>query len=68
MNSLYLLIPVALIFISIAIAIFFWAVNSGQYEDLSTESRRILFDEDHKQDQMTPDNVDRKQGDSERDV
>lgn len=45
MESLYLLIPVSLIFCAIAVAIFFWAVNSGQYEDLDGEGQRILFDE-----------------------
>ncbi len=46
MESLLILIPLALIFVAIAIAIFFWAVRSGQYDDLDTEARRILFDED----------------------
>ncbi len=46
MESLYLLVPVALIFIAIAIKVLFWAINSGQYDDLDTEAHRILFDED----------------------
>jgi len=47
MASLYLLIPVSLIFCALAIAIFFWAVNNGQYDDLDGEGERILFgDED----------------------
>ncbi|NIB41952.1 cbb3-type cytochrome oxidase assembly protein CcoS [Pseudomaricurvus alkylphenolicus] len=45
MESLYLLVPVALIFLAIAIKVLFWAVNSGQYDDLDTEGHRILFDE-----------------------
>lgn len=45
MDSLYLLIPVSLLFCFIAIAIFFWAVNNGQYEDLDGEGERVLFDE-----------------------
>ena len=48
MESLYLLVPVALIFLVIAIRVLFWAVNSGQYDDLKTEAYRILFDEDEK--------------------
>ena len=31
--------------IAIATAIFFWAVKSGQYDDLNTDGRRILFDD-----------------------
>ena len=46
MESLYLLIPVALIFILVAVKVFFWAVNSGQYDDLNTEAHRILFEDD----------------------
>ena len=46
MESLFLLIPVALVFVVIAIKVLFWAVNSGQYDDLNTEGYRILFDDD----------------------
>ncbi|WP_461516411.1 cbb3-type cytochrome oxidase assembly protein CcoS [Porticoccus sp.] len=46
MASLYLLIPVSLIFCALAIWIFFWAVNNGQYDDLEGEADRILFEED----------------------
>lgn len=45
MESLYLLVPVALIFVAVAIRFFFWAINSGQYDDLDTEGQRILFDD-----------------------
>lgn len=45
MDSIYLLIPVALIFTAIAISAFFWAVNNKQYDDLDSEGERILFDE-----------------------
>ncbi|SDJ81464.1 cbb3-type cytochrome oxidase assembly protein CcoS [Microbulbifer yueqingensis] len=46
MESLYFLIPIAIIFVATAVKLYFWAVNSGQYDDLETEGRRILFDED----------------------
>lgn len=45
MNSIYLLIPIAVILVFAALAIFFWAVKSGQYEDLDSEGKRVLFDE-----------------------
>jgi cbb3-type cytochrome oxidase maturation protein len=44
MESLYFLVPCALIFIGLAIKILFWAINSGQYDNLDTEAHRILFD------------------------
>ncbi|HEY7772098.1 MAG TPA: cbb3-type cytochrome oxidase assembly protein CcoS [Marinagarivorans sp.] len=46
MESLYLLIPVAIIVVAVSVAVFFWAVKSGQYDDLDTEGHRILFDDD----------------------
>lgn len=46
MESLYLLIPLSLLFVGVAVAIFFWAVKSGQYDDLQRESERILFDDE----------------------
>lgn len=46
MTSLYLLIPIALVFVAIAVRILFWAINSGQYDNLDTEAHRILFDDD----------------------
>ncbi|MGS2718522.1 cbb3-type cytochrome oxidase assembly protein CcoS [Eionea flava] len=45
MESLYLLIPIALIVVVLAIKLLFWAINNGQYDNLNTEGHRILFDE-----------------------
>ncbi len=46
MESLYLLIPISLILLAVAVAVFFWAVNSGQYDDIDREGERILFDDE----------------------
>ncbi len=46
MESLYLLIPVALIFCVIVIKLLLWAIDSGQYDDLDKESWRIISDDD----------------------
>lgn len=43
-ESLYFLVPCALIFIGLAIKVLFWAINNGQYDNLDTEAHRILFD------------------------
>lgn len=45
MESLYLLIPIAMIFLVVALLVFFWSVRSGQFDDLGSQGRRILFDE-----------------------
>jgi cbb3-type cytochrome oxidase maturation protein len=49
MNVLYLLIPIALVILVIAIKLLFWAINNGQYDDLDMEGHRILFDDDDAQ-------------------
>jgi len=46
LESLFLLVPIALIFVAIALKVFFWAIKSGQYDNLDTEAHRILFDDD----------------------
>lgn len=46
MESLYLLIPIALLFCVIAIKLLLWAINSGQYDDLDKEAWRILVDDE----------------------
>lgn len=51
MPALYVMIPVALLIVGIAIYIFFWAVDGGQYDDLDGPAHSILFDDqdpDHK--------------------
>ncbi|MAT50010.1 MAG: cbb3-type cytochrome oxidase assembly protein CcoS [Porticoccaceae bacterium] len=54
MESLYLLIPLSLIVLLIAVAIFVWAVNSGQYDDVDREGERILFDDDNRFEKPKP--------------
>lgn len=46
MGSIYVLIPLAILLVSIAIAVFFWAVKSNQFEDLERHGSSILFDDD----------------------
>ena len=48
MNILYLLIPLALVLLAVAVWAFFWAVGSGQFDDLDTPAVRILLDDDDK--------------------
>lgn len=46
MEIYFFIIPVGLIFIGLAIRFLFWALKSGQYDNLETEANRILFDDD----------------------
>jgi len=46
MDILYLLIPISLIIVAIAVWVFMWAIRSGQYEDMEGPAHRILMDDD----------------------
>ncbi|UTF60050.1 cbb3-type cytochrome oxidase assembly protein CcoS [Gilvimarinus sp. DA14] len=54
MDSLFFLIPVALVFVAIAVRVLFWAINSGQYDNLDTEAHRILFDDERDYKKVPP--------------
>lgn len=45
MAALYVLIPIALLLLAVAIAAFVWAVDRDQFEDLEAEGERILLDD-----------------------
>lgn len=46
MSIIYVLIPIAAIFVALAIGIFFWAVRSDQFEDLERQGMNVLLDDD----------------------
>ncbi|WP_300181589.1 cbb3-type cytochrome oxidase assembly protein CcoS [uncultured Aliivibrio sp.] len=46
MASLYLLIPIAIMLVCVAVAVFIWAAKSDQFGDLVPHGTEILFDED----------------------
>lgn len=61
MESLYILIPIAIVFVCIAVAIFIWAVKSDQFDDLDRQGHSILFDDNedkpkvnHQSDEKAP--------------
>ena len=45
MESLYILIPIAVLFIVVAGSLFFWAIGDGQFDDLESAANSILFEE-----------------------
>ena len=47
MEIIYLLIPLSLLLIAAAIGAFFWAVNSGQSDDLDSPPLDILQDDEY---------------------
>ncbi|MDR5904680.1 cbb3-type cytochrome oxidase assembly protein CcoS [Franzmannia qiaohouensis] len=58
MTILYLLIPLTLILLALAVWAFFWAVRNDQFEDLEGPAHRILFDED--ENDLTPEERQRR--------
>ena len=46
MSIIYVLIPIAVLFVFIGLGIFFWAVRSRQFDDLEKEGMSILFDDE----------------------
>lgn len=45
MPALYIMIPAALLLVGVAIYVFFWAVDSGQYDDMEGPAHSVLFDD-----------------------
>ena len=46
MDALYLLIPLGIIVIIVAVVAFILTIKSGQYDDLEGAAYRILMDDD----------------------
>jgi len=45
MSVLYLVVPVALLLVGVALAAFAWAARRGQFDDLTTPAMRALQDD-----------------------
>ncbi len=45
MSILFVLIPLAVLMLGVALAAFFWAVGHDQFDDLETPGVRVLFDD-----------------------
>lgn len=46
METVFVLLPLALLIAAIAVASFIWASLSGQFDDLDTPAIRMLFDDE----------------------
>lgn len=46
MNIIFVLIPIAILFVIIAAVLFFWAIRAEQFEDLDRQGSSILFDDE----------------------
>lgn len=71
MSVLYLLLPIAIFFLIIAIAFFFWAIRNDQFDDMESPALKIVID-DHQQKKKVPrklatDNSDKVSNDNSKD-
>lgn len=48
MSIIFVLIPLGLMLLALAIWAFFWAAGSGQFDDLESPAWRILLDDDRR--------------------
>jgi cbb3-type cytochrome oxidase maturation protein len=46
METIFVLLPLALLIAVIAVGFFIWAARTGQFDDLDTPAVRILFDDE----------------------
>jgi len=46
MEVIYLLIPIAVLFVIVMAVAVVWAISSGQYDDLDRAAEEILLDDD----------------------
>ncbi|SHN00914.1 cytochrome oxidase maturation protein, cbb3-type [Pseudomonas asturiensis] len=67
MPALYIMIPAALLLVGVAIYVFFWAVDDGQYDDMDGPAHSILFDDQDPDHQAAAQNTpsDHKRSDSD---
>ena len=46
MTMIFLLLPISLAIVVLAVAAYVWAVRRGQFDDLETPPMRMLFDDE----------------------
>ena len=62
MSILYVLIPLAVVLLAVAVWALLWAIKNGQFDDLETHGWSVVLDDDQKpppmeETQEKPDNV-----------
>ena len=55
METIFVLLPLALLIAAIAVGFFIWAARTGQFDDLDTPAVRMLFDDEEPQRQARTD-------------
>jgi len=48
MSMLYILIPLAVVLLAVAVWALLWAIRNGQFDDLETHGWSVVLDDDQK--------------------
>lgn len=48
MSIIYLMIPLGLVLLGVAVWALFWAIRSGQFDDLESQGWTVVLDDDSK--------------------
>ena len=46
MSVLFLVLPLALVLVAVAVGAYVWSARQGQFDDLDTPAHRMLHDDD----------------------
>jgi len=52
MTMLYVLIPLAVLLLAVAVWALLWAIKSGQFDDLDSQGWSVVLDDDQKPPQL----------------
>jgi cbb3-type cytochrome oxidase maturation protein len=55
MSMLYVLIPLAILLLAVAIWALLWAIKTGQFDDLESHGWSVVLDDDQKPPPVTDD-------------
>ena len=62
METIFVLLPLALLIALIAVGFFVWAARTGQFDDLDTPPVRMLFDDEEPRGLAQPGNAAAERG------
>jgi cbb3-type cytochrome oxidase maturation protein len=58
MTMLYVLIPLAMVLLAVAIWALLWAIKSGQFDDLDSHGWSVVLDDDQKPPPLEEEEID----------
>ena len=58
MNMLYVLIPLAVVLLGVAVWALLWAIKSGQFDDLDSHGWSVVLDDDQKPPPLEDEEID----------